>query len=204
MTTAPIVVLDTETCGLDPDSHIWEVAAIRRDTDGSLTEYHAFVKHDLAQAADLPEEFRKDHDDRYMDVLATTPAGIVDDLRILFDAPTDYRQRAHVVGAVPNFDTERIARLMRYHGVEVPWHHHLMDAETLAIGYLRGTLHADQQAGLNPRRKPFPGPPWDSDDLSLALGIDPAQFERHTALGDCRWALAIYDRVMGIELGAES
>jgi DNA polymerase III epsilon subunit-like protein len=201
MTTAPIVVLDTETCGLDPDAHIWEVAAIRRNPDGEHIEYHAFIQHDTTQATRLPEQFRTDHDARYRPDHAITPASLVDDLRILFAPPADYNLRAHVVGAVPNFDTERIARLMRHHGVDVPWHHHLMDAETLAIGYLRGALAADRQAGLQPLREPFPGPPWDSDALSRTLGIDPDQFERHTALGDCKWALAIYDHVMGIEVG---
>jgi len=182
--------------GLDHDAHIWEVAAIRRDPDGTLTEYHTFVQHDLNQAAQLPESFRADHDDRYVADAALPAAGLVDDLRVLFDPPADYRQRAHVVGAVPSFDTERIARLMRHHGVDVPWHHHLIDAETLAVGYLRGSIAADRRSGLAVGQ-PFPGPPWDSDALSRAVGIDPDRFARHTAMGDVEWAMAIYDQVMG-------
>jgi oligoribonuclease (3'-5' exoribonuclease) len=40
-------------------------------------------------------------------------------------------------------------------------------------------------------------PPWDSGELSRAVGVDPDDFDRHTALGDARWAKAIYQAVMG-------
>lgn len=39
-------------------------------------------------------------------------------------------------------------------------------------------------------------PPWDSNDLSRAVGVDPDLFKRHTAMGDALWAAAIYERVM--------
>lgn len=40
-------------------------------------------------------------------------------------------------------------------------------------------------------------PPWKSDDLGLALGVEPCPEEdRHTALGDARWVKRIYDTVM--------
>ena len=39
--------------------------------------------------------------------------------------------------------------------------------------------------------------PWKSDDLSAALGIKVSDEDRHTALGDARWARAIYDAVTG-------
>jgi hypothetical protein len=40
-------------------------------------------------------------------------------------------------------------------------------------------------------------PPWDSEVLSRAVGVDPNAYERHTALGDARWARDIYDAVTG-------
>ena len=40
-------------------------------------------------------------------------------------------------------------------------------------------------------------PPWSSDGLSSAVGVDPEQFERHTAMGDVRWVMAQWDAVMG-------
>jgi hypothetical protein len=99
-----------------------------------------------------------------------------------------------VVGAVPNFDTERLALFMRKHlgsGYRDPWHYHLMDVENLAVGYLHGYGGDEAPADLLL-------PPWDSDELTEALGLGPApEHERHTALGDCRWARSIYDRVTG-------
>ena len=37
--------------------------------------------------------------------------------------------------------------------------------------------------------------PWKSDDLSAALGVTVSDEDRHTALGDAKWARAIYDAV---------
>jgi hypothetical protein len=39
--------------------------------------------------------------------------------------------------------------------------------------------------------------PWKSDDLSAQLGVTVSEEDRHTALGDARWSLAIFDAVMG-------
>jgi hypothetical protein len=74
------------------------------------------------------------------------------------------------------------------------WHYHLIDVEALAAGWLA--------AGIDPDDPPAPTqdscqPPWNSNELSLAVGVDPEQYDRHTALGDARWARDIYDAVMG-------
>ena len=97
------------------------------------------------------------------------------------------------MGAVPNFDTERLALLLRAHGFEPPWHYHLIDVENLAVGYLagRGDNPAPDAIGRHVSL------PWDSNALSLAVGVDPDRFARHTAMGDVLWARAIYDTVMG-------
>jgi hypothetical protein len=65
-----------------------------------------------------------------------------------------------------------------------PWHYHLIDVENLVAGYLaaRGEL--------------IP-PPWKSDQLSAAVGVDPNDFGRHTAMGDVLWTRAQWDAVMG-------
>ena len=59
------------------------------------------------------------------------------------------------------------------------WHYHLVDVEALAAGKL----------GI--------APPWKSDELSAALGVTITEDDRHTALGDAKWAMRIYDAVMG-------
>lgn len=174
---APILFLDTETTGLSLDDDIWEIGAIRREPDGSQTEHHWFVEHDRRKCVLLPESFLEDHASRYragvrQEVAAAALAALTAD-------------RPHIVGSVPNFDTERIALLLRRFGYEPGWHYHLIDVENLAVGYIAGM-----------RAVPL-SPPWESDDLSLACGVEPPGTERHTALGDARWAMRLYDAIIG-------
>lgn len=200
--TAPIVFLDTETTGLDLDDDIWEIVAIRREPGRATDIWHWFITHDLAKSARLPDTFRADHDNRYRPGDALRTAELADLLvKVVFAVPdgTPYDLRPHVVGAVPSFDTTRLELLLRRHGyLRPPWHHHIQDAETLAIGWLHGARAALLDEGYASNRAPSapPGPPWHSEDLSRAIGVDPDQYEQHTAMGDVRWAMAIWDRVM--------
>jgi hypothetical protein len=101
-----------------------------------------------------------------------------------------------VVGAVPNFDTERLALLLRAHGLEPNWHYHLIDVENLAVGYLHGKKRNGSWSGVAPAQ----ALPWNSDGLSRACGIEPpGDGQRHTAMGDAQWARALYDRITGDE-----
>jgi hypothetical protein len=159
-----------------------------------MEQYHAFIQHDTDKAENLPDQFRADHDGRYLSAVAMPPAGLVDDLRVLMTLDLD--QRPYIVGAVPNFDTERLARLFHHHGVEIPWHYHLIDVENLALGHVAAMAKeypGSTSADFDTRAVP----PIDSEALSRACGVDPNLFERHTALGDVLWAMAIYDAVMG-------
>ena len=45
-------------------------------------------------------------------------------------------------------------------------------------------------------------PPWRSEELARALGIDPAAYARHGALPDCRYTRDCYDTVMNLPVGA--
>jgi DNA polymerase III epsilon subunit-like protein len=188
-----LAFVDTETTGLSLDDDIWEFAAIVREPDGSETTHHLFIEHDWQRCNLLPEPFLTDHQARFPqsgtvdwhpDVLtrqsaALTIAGVLGD-------------KTHIVGAVPNFDTERIALLLRRFGIEPGWHYHLIDIENLAVGFLYGQnsprVLPDDELGL-------PSLPWNSEEVSGAVGVDPDDYERHTALGDAQWARAIYDAV---------
>lgn len=195
--SAPIIAMDTETTGLSLDDEIWEFAAIRRESDGGETELHLFIEHSVEKCARLPESFLADHRSRYISDDAVPTSFAVQRIVSFFHGPECGGEKPHVVGAVPNFDTERLLRLIHRHHYlsDLPWHYHLIDVENLVVGWLAhaaceypGSVAADQlKRGL----------PWDSNDLSLSVGVDPKKFERHTALGDARWALAIYDAVMG-------
>jgi hypothetical protein len=66
-----------------------------------------------------------------------------------------------------------------------------VDVEALAAGYIAEKSAPDEEL------RTVAVPPWDSTDLSRAVGVEPREFDRHTALGDAKWARAIYDAVLG-------
>lgn len=172
-----IVALDTETTGLSLDDDIWEIACIRREEDGIETEFHWLVEHNSLKCGRLPEPFQSDHQSRFDLDVAVTPHTAALTLQPIF------ADRPHIVGAVPNFDTERLALLGNRYGISYNWHYHLIDVENLAVGYLRAqgvTLEL----------------PWDSRELSKLVGVE--EVGNHQAMADARWALALYDAVMGI------
>jgi hypothetical protein len=198
----PLVFLDTETTGLHPGRQVWEVGMIRRDDAGEI-ETSFYVTVDLSNADPFGlsvGRFYERHPQGQF--LASQPGE--------FPAKTEppmgreqaavtvahWTHRAHIIGAVPSFDTNSLAVLVREYGLLPAWHYHLIDVENLAVGWLAG-----QRAGGYELRDEAGDltPPWDSRQLAAALGLKPQpEEEQHTALGDARWAKAIYDRVMGV------
>ncbi|MFB4306942.1 hypothetical protein [Actinomadura sp. GTD37] len=208
-----LIFLDTETTGLRPDDDIWEFAAIVRAPDGTERTTHMFIQHDVQRCSALPEPFLTDHRNRFPasdtsrwhpDVRSRKQAA--KEIAALMPSAVPMGERPHIVGAVPNFDTERIARLLDQFGLAPGWHYHLIDTEALAAGWVHGVF---RQAAEELARRDLPhdavdrGPtlvtdlPWNSNTLSGAVGVDPDQFDRHTALGDAQWARALWDAVTG-------
>lgn len=193
---APICFVDTETLGLDPEAPVWEFAAIRREWPLTVEQWGGDV---AATVQDSEAKFHCfiDHREEPWVTQMSNAGGaqFLTDYRLRFDASqalTTYAaaqlihqatQGAHIVGAVPSFDTERLATLLHSRGFEPAWHYHLCDCETLAIGYLAAAGNVIT-------------PPWKSDTISRAIGVEPDDFQRHTAMGDCLWARAQYDTVM--------
>lgn len=179
---ADFVFLDTETLGLDPYAPIWELAAIRvSDEFGIETDrLHLFVEHDRDPwLDDLPENFQHDYLKRYDPAKSVSWKDAAEALVNLMNG------RPFMVGAVPSFDAERIARQwLEPLGIERPWHYHLMDIENVVLGWLTA-------------RMGVPHAPWKSDELSAAIGVNPADYPRHTAMGDVRWTMAQWSRVTG-------
>jgi hypothetical protein len=183
--------IDTETTSLRPDRRAWEIALILR-RPGQRDEPHQwFVSTDaldlgnadlaslrIGQFFDRHPEYAKLPD--HPEWPHSSHEGNV--LRQVEELTRD----AHLVGAVPSFDAEVLAARMRANGICPSWHYHLQDFETLIAGYL---------AGLG---KPIPPLPWYGDDLSRMIGVEPpGPSERHTALGDARWAVRVWDTIMG-------
>ncbi|WP_280482235.1 hypothetical protein [Nocardia cyriacigeorgica] len=192
---APIVFLDTETDGVHPGRRVWEIAMIRRDETGER-ETSFFVDIDLSGADPFGLRVGRFYDrhpaGRYL-------AGLDDDPWAPSNAwhpdiaareVARWTHGAHIVGAVPNFDTEVLGALLREHGLTPAWHFHLIDIEALMVGWLHATATPGETSG--------PELPWRSDDLSRAVGVEPpGETERHTAMGDARWAMRVFDRIAG-------
>jgi hypothetical protein len=172
-----LAFVDTETTGLDPDRHeVWEVGLI---IDGNEKLWHLPV--DLGRADAIALRIGRFHD-RYANEpnLMDKPFTRLTEFAEEF---ADLTRGRHLVGAVVSFDEERLRKLLRANGACPEWHYHLVDVEALVAGRLALA------------------PPWDSEDLSVLAGVTPSEFDRHTALGDARWAKAIYENVMGLATG---
>ncbi len=58
--------------------------------------------------------------------------------------------------------------------------------------------HAAENLEWEKSAAEFVAPPWRSDELSRACGVEPPnEEERHTALGDARWVKRWYDHIIG-------
>lgn len=189
MTSAPLCFLDTETDGIHPARRPWEVALIRREPDGTETTAQMYLPINLATADPFGLRVGRFYDRHPLGRRLSHPPGTAAGKLTTADTAARTIARmthgAHIVGAVPSFDTETLAPYLREHGYTPAWHYHLVDVENLAVGYLAG-----QGAPVHP--------PYSTDGLTEALGLDPSPPElRHTALGDTHWARAVYDRIIG-------
>jgi hypothetical protein len=203
-----VCFIDTETTGLDPDRHeIWEVAIIL--PDGGEWDWQLPV--DLSRADPIALNIGGFHQRRWQSACRTDEQGFAKGNRTsLVDFASDFANMTrglHLAGAVVSFDSERLWKLLRKNGECPMWHYHIVDVEALAAGYIsaksegegwdgtKGTIRVERPDhtvnNIDGR------PPWKSNDLSLAVGVDPGDFDRHTALGDARWAKAVYEAVMG-------
>lgn len=209
-----VCFVDCETTGLDPDRHsIWEVALITPDgSEGGREHVWQFPVVEI-EADPFALDIGRWWDRRWEADVDVT------ELDAIYEAHNEKSRRkhfpdqgraikpseswcrhfrhlttgTHLCGAVPSFDEERLRRLLRSRGVVPRWHYHLIDVEALAAGYVIGRCQSPIAQATSDE---VARPPWKSNDLSRAVGVDPDQFDRHTALGDARWAKAIYERVM--------
>jgi len=180
-----ICFLDTETLGLDPQAPIWEFAAIRVRPGFPVETREFTIKHlpdqwvdEMAAQGTKGAALAADYESRYRPEHALHAAEAAKEIHAITDG-------AQVIGCNPGFDLDsrRLSDLLWENGIEPAWHYHPDDISSMAKGWLAA-------AGR------LPAPPWSSDQLSIALGVDPAKFARHTAMGDCRWVQAQYAKIM--------
>lgn len=218
MNMTPVVALDTETDGVHPGRQAWEVAMVRRDDDGQR-EIQFFLDIDLSTADPFGLKVGGFYDrhplGQWLSGVSTARPMVgvkredsVWSLRDAADTIARWTHGAHVIGAVPNFDTEVIGGLLRSQGLIPAHHYHLIDVEALTVGYLAGraawggalrAVGLDDDAGNAEMACQYVNQlPWNSDELSRACGVEPPSKEdRHTALADAWWALSLYDTITG-------
>ena len=184
-----LIFLDTETTGLDIDKHeVWEVAAIEREWDGTTlkindVEHHWFLHINEADADPIALDIGR-YWERHPNAIYRLQGGRRTGLEVSSERVfcNEFHKLTHksiIVGAVPDFDAYRLARLLRNNGTIPTWDYHLVCCEVLAAGHLKME------------------PPWKSDAMFEKLGIDKTKYERHTAMGDARMVRDVYDTVMG-------
>lgn len=201
--TPPIAFVDTETTGVHPGRRPWEIAIIRREPDGTESTWVGQIGDvDLSQADPFGLRIGRFYE-RYWRYAHHTklPNGgnamIKTEEQAAFIVE-DLTRGAHLVGAVPNFDSETLDAMLRRHQLIPAWHYHLIDVEALAVGYLSGRLEAARMEIDQSLTEPALALPWKSDDLSRACGVNPpSEQDRHTALGDAQWAQRWYDTITG-------
>ena len=197
--SVPVVFVDTETISLNRDHrHLWEIAIIWQTPDGAWKEESRTLKDVPLEEAE-PAALRIGRFyERYRQEKAVR--------RELAAIWVEERTRGkHLVGAVPSFDEERLWGLLKAYGQCPGWHYHLIDVEALAAGFIMGRETEYSPSTGQPRLKENHSPllvetarpPWNSNELSENVGVSPDDFDRHTALGDARWAKAIYEKVIG-------
>lgn len=188
MTGPTIAFIDTETTSLRHDRRAWEVALILRRPGHPDHEQSWVIDMgdlDLGNADLQSLTFGRFYDRHPQTLLAGLSSRVYLEQDVL-RAVESLTRGAVLMGSNPGFDAEVLAARMRANGICPSWHYHLEDVPTLALGWLYGAGKAIPEV-----RK--------SDQISAACGVDPAAYDRHSALGDCRWIRDLYDAVTGVQ-----
>lgn len=179
-----LVFLDTETTGLHPGRQPWEIAIIRRTGEGQRQLHLCVDVQDLdletADPAGLEiSGFHKRHPQVRMRPLQFPRVFRAAEAVSLVE---EWTAGATIVGVIPRFDTECLTQMFVNHGVRPAWNPEPVDVVATTASRLRAR-------GLTPDA--------DYANLSLQFGVKtPTAGQRHTALGDARWAMRWYDKLL--------
>ncbi len=195
-----IVAVDVETTSVRPDRRAWDIGLIRRTADGIETTFQAFIAAvdlDLGNADHRALQigrFHQRHPDHRRQPDMFYAPGLAQAI-----APREYdvlrqvewlTRGAELVGYNVAFDAATLDTCMRANGISPSFGYHLIEVRSLLAGFLRG-VGAWTLDDFGTR------PAGDLRAMMAALDMpEPAADVRHTALGDARMALDLYDLVM--------
>lgn len=171
----PIAFLDIETTGLDLARHeMWELAIILRRPGKEPVEGSWVFPVDLATAD--PMALQVNHFwERYPSARKSDAAEAAPEISAMLDG-------AVLVGSIPSFDAGFLDPWLRNNGGAPSWHYRLVCVESLAAGRL----------GMRP--------PWDTAEMGARLGCTKDPTTQHTAMGDARWAMKMFDALFAGEV----
>lgn len=194
-TKRPLILAatDVESTGLDPFFHDpWEVAVVLR-VDGRDTEHVFRIEPDLTNAEADALRINRYHE------RTGAPDWVWDDRETAARQLHQLLDGAVLIGSNPAFDAEMLTNLLgRYFATPRPWHYRTVDIATLAAGYRYGWRDSGAYGGDYAFSRDLPSLPFSSRNLSRAVGVEPpGDGVAHTALGDARWAMSVFDAVTG-------
>lgn len=194
-----LAFIDVETARLTPGpATIWELALILRDEPGSAAsdaEYVWHIRPDLSTAEPGALKVGGYYERCRAKALETGGGKLVHDSEEPADAlvcggPEIARAVAGsldgvvLVGAnVGSFDVPHLDAWLRTHGECLTADYHYLDIGSLVLGWKCAAGRIDG--------------PLKMDAALRACGLDPADYEAHTALGDARAVRDCWDVVMG-------
>lgn len=209
---ARIVFEDSEFTSLVPPyrpggSRLWEVGLIVRDdlspgmtTTGGRTweekSYRWLVSDvDLSDADPKSLEIGRFHQRHPMfSGRAGSPAGCIPEEDVARNIAKILTPGCTLIGAAPQGDVDHLRDLLYRH--RLPWvaHHHVIDIESWAVGWLNGQASTSDWRAEG---RQLPGLPWKYRDVLAALGIVQDDDQQHTALGDAQIVRQVWDLTTG-------
>lgn len=193
-----LAFVDTETTALGHLARPWEIAVIKRNDEEPTVPDGEWLFHVDYTFRTLPAGTQRQalQVGRWTERSGLAGAEYreqLDHLGVMTAAGAEWTiaQSVHelltgtvLIGAGPHFDAAHLSSMFRRHGLpEEPWHYAILDLKAMAYG------HAVAR-GLRPSL------PLQSDQLVRETGGPTTSKEdRHTALGDARWAAAWWDHL---------
>ena len=192
MTGRPIVFVDTETNTLGHLARPWEIALVRRDTDGEH-ELLWQVEDPLPAGTDPEALLINGYYFRHgvIDVEAGQELGPE---WLVANRVHEQLRDVVLIGVGVHFDAAVLSAMFRRHGLpEQPWHYAIVDLKAATWGDAQAAHQSGVHVASSVRQLPM-----QSEQLAAWIGArPPADDERHTALGDVRWAARWYDALTG-------